>query len=86
VWNHWAKESVLTLTLPAEIACHAYIYDQTFSRRLYLILSILLGEEGLQHSVPGMKKDSFTTIISIFKSIKSSQDVVDGSKTKVKCV
>jgi hypothetical protein len=31
-----------------------------------------------------MKKDSFTTIISIFKSIKSSQDVVDGNKTKVK--
>ncbi|AQK83804.1 binding, partial [Zea mays] len=53
--------------------------------RLYLILSILLGEEGLQHSVPGMKKDSFTTIISIFKSIKSSQDVVDGSKTKTVC-
>ncbi|AQL03182.1 binding [Zea mays] len=50
--------------------------------RLYLILSILLGEEGLQHSVPGMKKDSFTTIISIFKSIKSSQDVVDGNKNK----
>ncbi|EER88261.2 hypothetical protein BDA96_10G149900 [Sorghum bicolor] len=50
--------------------------------RLHLIFSILLGEEGLQHSVPGMKKDSFTTIISIFKSIKSSQDVVDGNKTK----
>jgi sister chromatid cohesion protein PDS5 len=57
---------------------------KTFCRRLYLILSILLGEEGLQHSVPGMKKDSFTTIISIFKSIKSSQDVVDGNKNKVK--
>jgi sister-chromatid-cohesion protein PDS5 len=51
--------------------------------RLHLILSILLGEEGLQHSVPGMKKESFTTIISIFKSIKCSQDVVDGNKTKV---
>lgn len=63
---------------------HAYIYEKTFSRRLHLIFSILLGEEGLQHSVPGMKKDSFTTIISIFKSIKSSQDVVDGNKTKVK--
>ncbi|CAL5047349.1 unnamed protein product [Urochloa decumbens] len=50
--------------------------------RLYLILSILLGEEGLQHSVPGMKKESFVTIISIFKSIKCSQDVVDGNKTK----
>ncbi|CAN6164252.1 unnamed protein product [Urochloa humidicola] len=50
--------------------------------RLYLILSILLGEEGLQHSVRGMKKESFTTIISIFKSIKCSQDVVDGNKTK----
>ncbi|CAL5052458.1 unnamed protein product [Urochloa decumbens] len=50
--------------------------------RLYLILSILLGEEGLQHSVPGMKKESFATIISIFKSIKCSQDVVDGNKTK----
>lgn len=60
------------------------LMKKTFSRRLYLILSILLGEEGLQHSVPGMKKDSFTTIISIFKSIKSSQDVVDGNKTKVK--
>jgi len=66
------------------VVLHAYIYEKTFSRRLYLILSILLGEEGLQHSVPGMKKDSFTTIISIFKSIKSSQDVVDGNKTKVK--
>ncbi|CAN6201777.1 unnamed protein product [Urochloa humidicola] len=51
--------------------------------RLYLILSILLGEEGLQHSVPGMKKESFSTIISIFKSIKCSQDVVDGNKTKI---
>ncbi|RLM55759.1 hypothetical protein C2845_PM10G10930 [Panicum miliaceum] len=50
--------------------------------RLHLILSILLGEEGLQHSVPGMKKESFTTMISIFKSIKCSQDVVDGNKTK----
>ncbi|KAG2605958.1 sister chromatid cohesion protein PDS5 homolog A-like isoform X3 [Panicum virgatum] len=50
--------------------------------RLHLILSILLGEEGLQHSVPSMKKESFTTIISIFKSIKCSQDVVDGNKTK----
>lgn len=62
---------------------HAYIYQEAFSRRLHLILSILLGEEGLQHSVPGMKKESFTTIISIFKSIKCSQDVVDGNKTKV---
>ncbi|KAG2611293.1 sister chromatid cohesion protein PDS5 homolog A-like isoform X2 [Panicum virgatum] len=51
--------------------------------RLHLILSILLGEEGLRHSVPSMKKESFTTIISIFKSIKCSQDVVDGNKTKI---
>ncbi|KAF8650467.1 hypothetical protein HU200_063832 [Digitaria exilis] len=51
--------------------------------RLHLILSVLLGEEGLQHSVPGMKKESFTTIISIFKSIKRSQDVVAGNKTKI---
>ncbi|XP_062233052.1 sister chromatid cohesion protein PDS5 homolog A-like [Phragmites australis] len=50
--------------------------------RLHLILSTLLGEEGLQLSVPGMKKESFTTIISIFKSIKCSQDVVDVNKTK----
>lgn len=50
--------------------------------RLHLLLSILLGEEGLQHSVPGMKKESFTTIVSIFKSIKYSQDVVDVNKTK----
>ncbi|KAF0904436.1 hypothetical protein E2562_034511 [Oryza meyeriana var. granulata] len=50
--------------------------------RLHLILLILLGEEGLQHSVPGMKKESFTTIVSIFKSIKCSQDVVDVNKTK----
>ncbi|TKW20995.1 hypothetical protein SEVIR_4G191000v4 [Setaria viridis] len=50
--------------------------------RLHLILSILLGEKGLQHGVPGMKKESFTTLISIFKSIKHSQDVVDGNKTK----
>nr|ABC94594.1 AF-4 domain containing protein-like protein [Oryza sativa Indica Group] len=50
--------------------------------RLHLLLLILLGEEGLQHSVPGMKKESFTTIVSIFKSIKYSQDVVDVNKTK----
>ena len=61
-----------------------YIFiKKLFARRLHLILSILLGEEGLQHSVPSMKKESFTTIISIFKSIKCSQDVVDGNKTKV---
>jgi len=60
-----------------------YIFiKKLFARRLHLILSILLGEEGLQHSVPSMKKESFTTIISIFKSIKCSQDVVDGNKTK----
>ncbi|KAL5199789.1 hypothetical protein ABZP36_020992 [Zizania latifolia] len=50
--------------------------------RLHLLLSVLLGEEGLQHSVPGMKKESFTTIVSIFRSIKCSQDVVDVNKTK----
>ncbi|TVU11623.1 hypothetical protein EJB05_45218 [Eragrostis curvula] len=50
--------------------------------RLHLALSTLLGGEGLQHIVPGMRKESFTTIISIFKSIKCSQDVVDVNKTK----
>ncbi|XP_006656003.1 sister chromatid cohesion protein PDS5 homolog A [Oryza brachyantha] len=50
--------------------------------RLHMLLSILLGEEGLQHSVPGMKKESLTTIISIFRSIKCSQDAVDVNKTK----
>jgi sister chromatid cohesion protein PDS5 len=50
---------------------------------LHLTLSTLLGEEGLQHIVPDMKKESFTKIISIFKSIKCSQDVVDVNKTKV---
>lgn len=50
--------------------------------RLHMVLSILLGEESLQSNVPGMKKESITTIISIFKSIKCSQDVVDGTKTK----
>ncbi|WVZ81535.1 hypothetical protein U9M48_028901 [Paspalum notatum var. saurae] len=50
--------------------------------RLHLVLSTLLGEGGLQYNVPGMKKESFTTIISIFNSIKCSQDVVDGNKTK----
>ncbi|XP_062228684.1 sister chromatid cohesion protein PDS5 homolog A-like [Phragmites australis] len=50
--------------------------------RLHLILSTLLGEEGLQHSGPDMKKESFTTILSIFKSIKCAQDVVDIKKTK----
>uniref|UniRef100_A0A0D9WPC5 Uncharacterized protein n=1 Tax=Leersia perrieri TaxID=77586 RepID=A0A0D9WPC5_9ORYZ len=49
---------------------------------LHLLLSTLLGEEGLQHSVRGMKKESFTTIISIFRSIKCSQDSVDVNKTK----
>nr|CAB3467823.1 unnamed protein product [Digitaria exilis] len=60
-----------------------HILNMLTNWRLHLILSILLGEEGLQHSVPGMKKESFTTIISIFKSIKRSQDVVDGNKTKI---
>ncbi|KAJ1259018.1 hypothetical protein BS78_10G121300 [Paspalum vaginatum] len=50
--------------------------------RLHLVLSTLLGEGGSQYNVPGMKKESFTTIISIFNSIKCSQDVVDGNKTK----
>ncbi|KAL5225230.1 hypothetical protein ABZP36_011869 [Zizania latifolia] len=50
--------------------------------RLHLLLLVLLGEEGLQHIVPGMKKESFTTIVSIFRTIKCSQDVVDVNKTK----
>ncbi|KAL6909914.1 hypothetical protein ACP4OV_001573 [Aristida adscensionis] len=56
--------------------------EGSIQRRLHLILSTLLGEEGLQHNVPGMKKESFITIISIFKSIKCSQDVVDVNMTK----
>ncbi|KAL6596694.1 hypothetical protein ACP70R_047337 [Stipagrostis hirtigluma subsp. patula] len=64
------------------VLAHAYVDQRALSRRLHLILSTLLGEEGLQHSVPGMKKESFTTLISIFKSIKCSQDVVDVNKTK----
>ncbi|KAM0917721.1 hypothetical protein ACQ4PT_009179 [Festuca glaucescens] len=50
--------------------------------RLHLVLSTLLGEEGLQYSVPGMKKESFMTTLSIFRSIKCSKDVVDANKTK----
>ncbi|XP_010227757.1 sister chromatid cohesion protein PDS5 homolog A isoform X2 [Brachypodium distachyon] len=50
--------------------------------RLHLLLSTLLGEEGSQYSVPGMKKESFMTTISIFRSIKCSEDVVDVNKTK----
>ncbi|KAF7094903.1 hypothetical protein CFC21_097177 [Triticum aestivum] len=49
---------------------------------LHLLLSTLLGEEGLQYSVPGMKKESFMTTLSIFRSIKCSKDVVDANKTK----
>ncbi|EMS45215.1 Sister chromatid cohesion protein PDS5-like protein B [Triticum urartu] len=52
------------------------------SRPLHLLLSTLLGEEGLQYSVPGMKKESFMTTLSIFRSIKCSKDVVDANKTK----
>ncbi|CAM0914059.1 unnamed protein product [Alopecurus aequalis] len=50
--------------------------------RLHLLISTLLGEEGLQYSVPGMKKESFMTTLSIFGSIKCSKDVVDANKTK----
>ncbi|KAE8771343.1 Sister chromatid cohesion protein PDS5-like protein B [Hordeum vulgare] len=49
---------------------------------LHLLLSTLLGEEGLQYSVPGMKKESFVTTLSILRSIKCSKDVVDANKTK----
>uniref|UniRef100_A0A453RCT5 Uncharacterized protein n=1 Tax=Aegilops tauschii subsp. strangulata TaxID=200361 RepID=A0A453RCT5_AEGTS len=49
---------------------------------LHLLLSTLLGEEGLQYSVPGMKKESFMTTLSIFRSIKCSKDAVDANKTK----
>jgi hypothetical protein len=62
---------------------HAHINPKNICRQLHLTLSTLLGEQGLQHIVPGMKKESFTTIISIFKSIKYSQDIVDVTKTKV---
>lgn len=63
-----------------------HIYERAPSRPLHLLLSTLLGEEGLQYSVPGMKKESFMTTLSIFRSIKCSKDVVDANKTKVsKC-
>jgi hypothetical protein len=66
---------------------HTHIYERALSRRLHLVLSTLLGEEGLQYSIPGMKKESFMTTLSILRSIKCSKDVVDANKTKVsKCL
>ncbi|XP_008805490.2 sister chromatid cohesion protein PDS5 homolog A isoform X2 [Phoenix dactylifera] len=52
--------------------------------RLHLFLSTLLhGDEGQQSgSVSNKKKESFTAIVSILHSIKSSEDVVDGAKSK----
>ena len=63
-----------------------HIYERALFRRLHLLLSTLLGEEGLQYSVPGMKRESFMTTLSIFRSIKCSKDVVDANKTKVRSV
>lgn len=55
------------------------------SRRLHLFLSTLLhGDEGWQSgSVSNWNKESFTATVSILHSIKSSEDVVDGAKSKV---
>ncbi|XP_073117807.1 sister chromatid cohesion protein PDS5 homolog A isoform X1 [Elaeis guineensis] len=52
--------------------------------RLHLFLSTLLhGDEGRQSGgVSNWKKESFTAIVSILHSIKSSEDVVDEAKSK----
>ncbi|XP_020090102.1 sister chromatid cohesion protein PDS5 homolog A isoform X1 [Ananas comosus] len=52
--------------------------------RLHLFLSaVLLGDEGLQPGgVSNSKQESFITIASIFHSIKCSEDLVDGKKSK----
>ncbi|KAI5414430.1 sister chromatid cohesion protein PDS5 homolog A isoform X3 [Lathyrus oleraceus] len=59
-------------------------YDNIY-RQLYLILSILLQrDEGARSEVTTNKeKEIISTITSIFKSIKLSEDTVDTSKTKI---
>ncbi|XP_058753154.1 sister chromatid cohesion protein PDS5 homolog A-like isoform X1 [Vicia villosa] len=59
-------------------------YDNIY-RQLHLILSILLQrDEGAKSEVTTNKeKEIISTITSIFKSIKLSEDTVDTSKTKI---
>ncbi|XP_073010251.1 sister chromatid cohesion protein PDS5 homolog A isoform X2 [Typha latifolia] len=61
----------------------AQAFESTYWR-LHLFLSVLLhGDEGSQAgSVPSRKSESFTTIVSIFRSIKCSEDLVDGKRSK----
>uniref|UniRef100_A0A6V7QRS0 Sister chromatid cohesion protein PDS5 homolog A n=1 Tax=Ananas comosus var. bracteatus TaxID=296719 RepID=A0A6V7QRS0_ANACO len=48
-----------------------------------LLTAVLLGDEGLQPGgVSNSKQESFITIASIFHSIKCSEDLVDGKKSK----
>lgn len=55
------------------------------SRKLYIFLSMLvLGDEDSKSEAGTDKeKEGISAIISIFQSIKFSEDIVDGSKTKV---
>lgn len=64
-----------------------YVYANYFvaSRWVHLFLSTLLhGEEGRQSGgASNGEKEIFTAIASILYSVKGSEDVVDGAKSKV---
>jgi len=55
-----------------------------FSRRLHLFLSALLhGDEGGQSGVNPNKRENYAKVVSLFNSIKCSEDAVDSTKSKV---
>lgn len=52
--------------------------------RLHLFLSVLLlGDESWQGTCSGRKNDSFTSVVSIFCSIKRSEDAADCSRSRM---
>lgn len=56
-----------------------------FFRQLHLILSMLVhrDEDVKSESISNIEKEDISAIISIFQSIKCSEDICDSAKSKV---
>ena len=80
-------EVVQILDSSCQVDLILYVYANYFvaSRRLHLFLWTLLnGEEGRQSGgASNREKEIFAAIASILHSVKGSEDVVDGAKSKV---
>lgn len=58
------------------------LYSLLF-RRLYLIISLLIHKDEDVKSEAGNNRESIFPIVSLFHSIKCSEDKVDAAKSKV---